>query len=145
MALRVAIGAEHNSSGVYLNDVYIRIGLVSFYPKIRMLKAVVYGFINSESGQLSRIREDAESIEFSDALSATPLGFISGSFTQTLGVEFSRSLQVLQTFRDPMFLFTDIYHMAVPKETSIDNESLWPYVYGMIRNDPRFENVRDDI
>jgi len=145
MALIVSLKAEDNSAGVHIDDVYIRIGLLSFYPKIRMIKAVVYGFITSESGQLSRIREEAEALEFADALVASPLGFISGAFTQTLGVEFSRSLQVLQTFRDPMFIFTDIYHMAVPDDTPIENASLWPYVYGMIKNDPRFENARDDV
>ncbi len=145
MALIVDLNAEHNNTGVDIRDVYIRITSGLFYPKHNVFKIIVYGFINKESGQLHRIREEAEQQEFSDAIAITNLGYIPGDAVMTLGPDFSGALEVLRNFKDPMTIFSEMYNIAIPSDVEITVESLWTFAYQIIKKDSRFKNIRDEV
>lgn len=145
MALLVDIAAVDNATGVDIKDVYLRITSALYYPLHRVFKIVVYGFINGESGKLHRVREQAEAIEFKDALKITKKGYIAGDANFTLPPDFSPALGVLREFKDPWSLFSEIYNIEIPEGIGITNSELWAYAYNVIKQDPRYKNIRDEV
>lgn len=139
---------EHNHTFAPAIDVYIRINYIQIDPLMDAIKIGVGGYPTIASrNRLRQILQDQR--EFADRVWQSPegqQGYVGGSI-------FNRLVEERQEFQNPpwdgahpVHIWYDTYSIKITDDIDLKNkEKLLEKLYGLIRTDYRFTNVRDDL
>lgn len=154
MALIVSLKAEDNRTMADIDNVYIRIDSLMFYPKQKAIHFQVVGYINKQSGQIMKKKENDMVKKLEGFFGAKNI--YSGKdakevFTpENLGVPNQIINEPTHIFRDKYNIFLkplDDRHKKLFENISVwDDEAMFNATYQILKeHEPRFLNIRDDL
>lgn len=147
MAILVDIDAAYSPLKTSLKGLYLRLDWVKVYPKYKIVKFIVKGYLDDVSGKSMRDVE-YEQFKYIDAI------FKTNSVEVANGEVLIDSSRYRDNFttpgssgNEPMALWEDVYSMKVADipVSALDVDVLYPYLYTALKADPRFSNVRDEL
>jgi len=147
MALIVDLAKEYSPTKSEIKNLYLRFDWIRVYPKYRILRFVVNGYLSPESGQAMRENE-YEQVRMVDTVFNTTAIMVQGDAMLVSHTQNREAFNHPQSSpMEPRALFTDIYSMKLDDMSidTLDTEVLYPYLYSLLKLDTRFANVRDEV
>jgi hypothetical protein len=147
MALLVDLDKAYSHTFSDVKDMYLRLDWIRVYPKYKILRFVVNGYVCKESGQTMR-QAEYEQVREIDGIFDTTAIFARGDVMLMSHTQNREAyVQPQSSPMEPKYVWSDIYSMKLD-DLHIDElsvEKLYPKLYELLKLDTRFKNIRDDI
>jgi len=147
MGLIVDIAKEHSQLKTALTDLYLRFDWVKIYPKYGIIKFVVAGYYDVTSGQALRAVEYEQNRYIDSVFQTNAVEVVNGELLLDSGRYRDQMSTPGSSPGEPIALWRDVYSMKIG-DLAVENfspEVLYPRLYEVIKVDPRFTNIRNEL
>lgn len=145
MAILLDISKENNYTGIDLFNCYGRIENIHYHYKSGSLKCTFSVYYNKDVGILRRIPEEHMRNQIVRAMEITEGKPIAGLVAREYTLGPDPILMDSGLLFHPQFVYSDTYAIIVAFENVSTEAVAYNYFYELIKADPRFTNVRDDL